>query len=867
MSGYQRSPYMTDEEWVDYPPYGGNSNTSAFQAPHQQTNDPSRRRHNPYVFGKRLYPDEPSYEDSNNTHYPTPESSAASEERHYSTSTSSVSPKSVRFTVGEDDSNTYNTSPPHARSTKRDAAKRRQGSRGGRNSITNIAREAYRRASQAAEAVTDNLGWLARLWAWVVENYGPGFLAFCLAVFGFVFAARHALDFPESGAAVFFWTARESGRDVADDWNQGKRAQALKQHVRNFNLTRHFGHGGVGGGVLTSFETGPWRVYGDLLRDATGTGMETWFDEARDVDDVVSALWAGLPPLEGIVVASAEGGGNEQQPQPITVTVTFPGGRKPRPGGWKEKAKETNNSTEKTGAGDTNNTTEKTTGNNNTTENTGGDNGNKGQDENAKAVTQRLKMRSSIDMRSTMRKRAEAYFENFLAGRAAIIGRALDDARRFGELVETHLVAPVDDNNGGDDKPASGFKTVGPEFHADVAAKFRLGSDKKGVMSWKKDKFPEVTVRNRTSYILSYAGLHLTTRLLETHQSLYAAARPEPEDLPADLKGQASSLLATSKPDTFSVLTDLRRAEEAERKFLTDLIAQSAYGPDLASKKQLPLKQLPLGWTKQPATLALEKLLDKAAKLEQQLQSAGRNLAWLNERLGAQVAAETGTEFRPENSTAGGASGAPTKVKDEDRRHLFYGDWVWSQTAGELVESWGRGCEGVADAVRESREYARELGLKKVMRGDGEEKGGAVRRWRVDHCEGVSCYGDMVASKPAAAGGDKKKGKLNAWKGWFWNKKAIAGEEESAEEAKEVKGKTQTEEQKPLSGAGDDGDKVTTMCGDDATLAQKAACEKICCGYSMHNEWADILMYGDKDFTYQDLYNGQPEEALRSIRA
>ncbi|KAK8133659.1 hypothetical protein PG984_005671 [Apiospora sp. TS-2023a] len=823
-AGYQRSPYMTDEEWVDYPPYGGNSNTSAFQAPHQQSSDPSRRRHNPYVFGKPLHPDEPSYDDSSNTRYPTPKSSAASEERHNSTSTSSISPKSVRFSVGEDNSNSYNTPPPHARSTKRNPPKRRQAQRGGRNSLTNIAHETYRRASQAAEAVTDNIGWLARLWAQVVENYGPGFLAFCLVVFGLVFAARHALGYPDSGAAVFFWAARESGQDVAGDWNQGKRAQALKQHVRNFNLTRHFGHGGVGGGVLTSFETGAWKLYGELLRDSTGTGMDAWFDEARNVDDVVSALWAGLPPLEGVVVTSEEGGGNEQ-PQPITVTVTFPGGRKPRPGGGKEK----NNSTEKTGAGDTNNTTEKTAGNT-TTEKAGGDNGNKGQDENAKAVTQRLKMRSSIDMRSTMRKRAEAYFENFLAGRAAIIGRALDDARRFGELVETHLVAPVSDGDNGDDKPASGFKTVGPEFHADVAAKFGPGSGKKGVMSWKKDRFPEVTVRNRTNYILSYAGLHLTNRLLETHH----------------------------------VLTDLRRAEEAERKFLTDLIAQSAYGPVLASKKQLPLKQLPLGRTKQPATQALEKLLDKAAKLEGQLQSAGRNLAWLNERLGAQVAAETGTEFRPENSTAaGGASGAPTKVKDEDRRHLFYGDWVWSQTASELVESWGRGCEGVADAVRENKEYGRELGLKKVMRGGEEEKGAAVRKWRVDHCEGASCYGDMVASKSAAGGDKKKKGKLNAWKGWFWNKKAIAGEEESAEE---VKGGAPMEEQKPLSDSGDDGDNVATMCGDDATLAQKAACEKICCGYSMHNEWADILMYGDKDFTYQDLYNGQPEEALRSIR-
>lgn len=780
------------------------------------------------MFGNSLYPDEPSYEDFSNMRNLDPKTPAMIKECHYSvTSTSSIPPKNVRSSSGEDNSNNYKTLPPHATSIQNDPIKRRQRPQNGRSSISSVAHETYRRASQAASSVTKNLGWLAALWTWVVQEHGPGFLATCLASGLFVLALRHALVFPTSGPAIVFWAASETGQDIVDAWNQGKRTQALKRHVSNFNLTRHFGVGGVGGGVLTSFETGAWRLYGELLR---GKGMEGWFDEVRQVDDVVSALWSGLPALEGVVVSNqangdGTGGGVAHQPQAITVTVTFPGGRKGPTGGGKQNTARSN-------------TTEKTEG---------GDDG-KEQDENSKAVMRRLKMRGHIDMRSTMRKRAEAYFENFLAGRATIIGRALDDAHRFGELVESHLVAPVNS----DDEPAQGFKTVGPEFHADVAAKFGQGSDKKGaIMTWKKDKFPEVTVMNRTNYILSYAGLHLTTRLLETHQSLYAAARPEPADFSANLKGQASSLLATSKPDTFSVLTDLRRAEEAEREFLKDLIAQSAYGPVLGSKKALPLKQLPLGWTKQPATLALDTLIAKAAELEGRLQSAGRNLAWLNERLAAQVAAETVSEFKPETSEA------PTKVKDEDQRHLFYGDWSWSQTAQELVGSWGRGVEEVAKAVRWNEEQAGELLWKKREGGNGEDKGAAVSRWRVDNCAGASCYNDIVASRPVAIG-DKKEKQGKSLKGWFWNKKN-GGEEESAKELK-AEGEAETREQKPLSGSGDGG-KVTTLCGDDVSLAGKATCEKLCCGYSMHNEWADILMYGDKQFTYQDLYRGQPPEA------
>lgn len=782
--GYQRSFFTDDEESEDdrISPRG-NYNGSAFQAPHERAAGLSQRRNNPILLKYKPNPGEPPYGEVNDISSPT------------ATST---------------------------RSGDLDRHRRRYRARAGHNRTSNTLDEIYR--------------WAAALWTQLAQKVDPGSLFLCLLVCLAVLALGYSLKFPTSLSALVFWTARETGQDAADAWNQGKRAQAMKQPVLAFNLTQHFGVGGVGGvggGVLTSFEKGAWRLYGELLREE---GMRTWFDATRDVDDVVEALWAGLPPLEGVVGTSA-GGSNEAQP--ISVTITVPGGKKGPPGGGQEETKENKN------------TTEKTTG--------GGEGEDQDQDENAKAVTRRLQMRSSIDMRSTMRKRAEAYFENFLAGRAAIARQALDDARRFGELVETHLVAPVTIDGGDKTQPAEKSETVGPEFHADVAAKFGSGSDQK----WKKDKFAEVTVKNRTNYILSYAGLHLTARLLEVHQSLYAAARPEPDDFPADLKGQASSLLATtSKLDTFSVLTDLRRAEEAERKFLTDLIAQSTYGKVLATKKLLPLKKQPLGWTKQPTTMALEQLIGKAKELQGRLRSAGRNLAWLNERLAAQVAAETGAELKPENSTAGGASGAPKKVKDEDRKQLLYGDWAWSQTAGELVESWGRGVEEVAAAVRGNEEEARELVQRRKKREGAEDveqdKGAAVARWRVDNCARASCYVDIVPGKPAAIDDEKKE-----WKsliGWFWNKKAIAGDEKNPDEVKK-EGVAPIREQKPLSGSGE-GAKVTTVCDDDVTLEGKAACEKVCCGYSMHNEWADILMYGDRQFTYQDLYSGQPEAAL-----
>ncbi|KAK8009279.1 hypothetical protein PG991_011830 [Apiospora marii] len=749
MSGYQGYRYqgpssMEDAEWEDdHTRYRGNNSTSAYQAPHDRgNNDLSRRRYKPFV-------DEPQDEEVNDIRDFDPQTPAAIEEE------SSGETGYDQFSSEEDDSDDSDALSPPVKSVKSDDLERHRRHRAGPNGIGNIAHETYRWASQAAEAVTDSLGR-------AFQESSPGLLFLCLLISVAVLALCYALGFLTSG--------------------QDKRPPRPKLFRNPFNLTEDF----------TLFEERPWSLYGKLLRDE---GMATWFDDAHRVDDVVAALWAGLPPLEGFAGPSAAvEGGSSNEPQPVTVTVTFPWGSKRSPGLGKDET----------------------------------------------AVQRRLRMRSAIDMRSTMRKRAEAYFENFLASRAAVVGRALDEARRFGELVETHLIAPVTIDDG---KDGDGNETVvGPEFHADVAAKFGSESEKKR----KVDEFAGVVVRNRTNYILSYAGLHLTSRLLEVHQPLFAAARPEPEDLPADLKGQAS-LLVTAKPDEFSVLADLRRAERAEKDFLADLIAQSTYSPVLATGQLLPLKRRIGDYGIFP-TMALEQLVEKALALQRQLDRARSHLDWTNQWLGAAVAAETGVEF---------------KFKVRDFRPLAPGDWVWVEAAGDLVESWGRVVEELVEALRANEEEARGL-VQKKKKGDEDMKA-AVVKWRVDHCARASCYGDIVPPKPAVISDEKKKKEEEEGKslmGWFWGKKAIEGEkEQKADEVKEEAGEAPTDEPKPLSDS-NDGTKVMAVCGDVATLEGKAACDRVCCGYSMHNEWADILMYGDRQFMYQDLYSGQPEAAL-----
>ncbi|KAK7921412.1 hypothetical protein PG985_009434 [Apiospora marii] len=690
MSGYQGYRYqgpssMEDAEWEDdHTRYRGNNSTSAYQAPHDRGNNYlSRRRYKPFV-------DEPQDEEVNDIRDFDPQTPAAIEEE------SSGETGYDQFSSEEDDSDDSDALSPPVKSVKSDDLERHRRRRAGPNGIGNIAHETYRWASQAAEAVTDSLGR-------AFQESSPGLLFLCLLISVAVLALCYALGFLTSG--------------------QDKRPPRPKLFRNPFNLTEDF----------TLFEERPWSLYGKLLRDE---GMATWFDDARRVDDVVAALWAGLPPLEGFA------------------------GPKRSPGLGKDET----------------------------------------------TVQRRLRMRSAIDMRSTMRKRAEAYFENFLASRAAVVGRALDEGRRFGELVETHLIAPVTIDDG---KDGDGNETVvGPEFHADVAAKFGPESEKKR----RVDEFAGVVVKNRTNYILSYAGLHLTNRLLEVHQSLFAAARPEPGDLPADLKGQAS-LLVTAKPDEFSVHADLRRAERAEENFLTELINDSTYGPVLATAQLLPRK----AWLfERTATVALDRLVGKASQLERQLESARIQLDWMNQRLGAAVAGETGAEFHYRGVM-------------KRRRPMAPGDLGWVESAGDLVESWGRLMEELAVAVRANEEEARELPA--VISHEKKEK-------KKKEEEGVSLMG------------------------WFWGKKAVAGgEEQKADEVKEEAGEAPTEEQRPLSGSGDES-QVTTVCGDDITLEGNATCDRVCCGYSMHNEWADILMYGDRQFTYQDLNSGQPEAAL-----
>ncbi|KAK7947964.1 uncharacterized protein PG986_008850 [Apiospora aurea] len=750
-----------DEE--GYTPYAVDHSRTAYSAPFQQSNDILRRRASQMSPANQLYPDQTSYEDQ--TSYgdqnsyeditdmedfadmdylaPTP-----TDERHYSTSF--ISPKSVRFSEGADSSSGNNivnsTSSIPATSIESDSIiYRRRRINGTNTTITTLnstAPEALRIFYQAASIVMKTFNWAVSAWNALCVEMGPlfqpmvTFLAF-MALLLFLLAEDKSDPY-----GPIFWAFGVAFKNLGRQFIKGQRLGALRRDVA-FNITEYFA--GDGGGDLGD-ERVPWRLYEEVLRDADG--METWFDEARVVDDVVSALWAGLPPLSGVVVAQSNNSSSNNnnstgsrvvyQPQPMTVTVTFSGAEPESTRPWEKK--DGNPWKKMDAAAD----------------------GKEGQDENTKAVMRRLRMRSAIDMRSTLRKRAEAYFENFLAGRVVIIGRMLDDARRFGELVETHVVHPNSDDSDYDGEAKSAEQVsnkIGPKFHADVAAKFGLESTSGSkILFWKKDKLAEVEVTNRTNYMLSYMGLHLMNRLVASHTALYASARPEPADLPADLRGQAtsSSFFAPAQPDTLTALADLRRAEQAERAFLGDLIAQSAYGATLATPRRLPRD-----WTDEPATRALEKLMERVGALERRLQSVSRRFAFLAERMAAQVANETGAAYAPERSTGAGK---------------------------------------------------------------------------------------------------KKEKKEKAAKGWFWTKKndnegeSENSEEEAGEEA------VQTEQQKPLSGAGDEGKVAKSADGD--TPEKRATREKLCCGYSMHNEWADMLIYGDQQFTYQDLYSGQPEEVL-----
>ncbi|KAK7980330.1 hypothetical protein PG989_012787 [Apiospora arundinis] len=834
----RRSPFLMDDEddeEYDHPSYLGHENMTAFMSSYQQSNeDLLRRRSVPISPGNRLYPNQSSYDNyehyEDRDHYES-ESTIAAEGRHYSNSVLPPPDTSAHFSAQEDDGdnrfNNTSPSPPATSIESSDSVQtpRRQSKNGRstRSSISTFVTESLRRASQAVDTIVkSNFGTkAAEYWSFLTEDWLRGLIFSATATVviagSMYYADLHPDD--EVGYAAF---VRELGRlpeHLAHAFRQGQRLAALKAQAK-FNVTEYLDYGG---GFAPAFERGPWRIYGELLRDVE---METWFDEVRAVDDVVSALWAGLPAISGVVVPGTEGnsgqtngnaGGVVHQPLPITVTVTFPGS-----GGGKVLKEHTARKSDET--------KKKKKG-----EKHGGDNE---EDENTKAVMRRLKIRSAIDMRSTMRKRAEAYFENFLAGRAVVIGQALEDSRRFSELVESHVVSE-------EGSPPS-TKKVGPAFYSDVAAKFGppVSSTKKAQKN--KDEFPEVNVFNRTNYILSYAGLHLTDRLLETHQSLYAAARPEPADLPDDLKGKTSSIFGASEPNTLGALADLRRARDAEMDILQDLVAQSAYGPIIADPALLPLSA-------SSSSAAINRLIDKLEGLERTLQSVGRNLAWVNERFASQVTAERGKQFRPK-PPAGSVTGTSADMDELEHADeidmVRYVPLVWSQSAAELVESWGRVLDGTAEARGWAVEHERELARKR--RGeDGSDatKGSAVQRWRVGNCAGASCYGDILANSPAAIGsggkGEEKKKKKS--KGWFWQK----SEEE----------KTERQRQTPLSGSADQ-EKVEKGDNKEDTPERRATREKLCCGYSMHNEWADILMYGDKQFTYQDLYSGHQEGAL-----
>ncbi|KAK8094828.1 hypothetical protein PG997_001513 [Apiospora hydei] len=863
----QRQSYIMDEEEdeEDYTPYAVDHSRAAYSAPFQQSNDLLRRRASQMSPANQLYSDGTSYEDQtlyeDQASYeditdmedfadmdylaPTP-----TNERHYSTSF--ISPKSVRFSEGADSSSSNNiinnTSPIPAASIESDSTKYRHRRINGTNTtittINSTAPEALRIFYQAASIVKKTFNWAMSAWNALCAEMGPlfqpmvTFLAF-MALLLFLLAEDKSDPY-----GPIIWAFGVAFKNLGRQFIKGQRLGALRRDVA-FNITEYFA--GDGSADLGD-ERVPWRLYEQVLRDADG--METWFDEARAVDDVVSALWAGLPPLSGVVVAqndNSSGNNNSNstgsrvvyQPQPMTVTVTFSRAEPESTRPWEKK--EDNPWKKMDAAAD----------------------GKEAQDENTKAVMRRLRMRSAIDMRSTLRKRAEAYFENFLAGRVIIIGRVLDDARRFGELVETHVVVHPNTDDNDDEKPAEQVSNkISAKFHADVAAKFGLESTSASKMLfWKKDKFAEVEVTNRTNYMLSYMGLHLMSRLVASHTALYASARLEPAGLPADLRGQASStFFAPAQPDTLTALADLRRAEQAERAFLGDLIAQSAYGATLATPRRLPRD-----WTDEPATRALEKLIERMGGLERRLQSVSRRFAFLAERMAAQVANETGGGVCAGAVDGGGSSGMPVPVSEMDRPFLTYGVLRWGEAAEELLGGWGRGMVGVEEARKGAEESGRELERKRREGVEGMEgmegKGRKVRRWRMGNCEGASCWGDIVESRQPAIGEKKKEKKEKATKGWFWSKKS-EGEEREEEGAEEVEGEeaVQSEQQKPLSGSSDEG--KFEKGADDDTPEKRATREKLCCGYSMHNEWADMLMYGDQQFTYQDLYSGQPEEVL-----
>ncbi|KAK8108039.1 uncharacterized protein PG998_010052 [Apiospora kogelbergensis] len=791
---------------------------SAFGSPSRRNGngDYSRRRFNIVNPGDRVYPNkavpDEEYDDLNNDES---EPHTDTQARH-DTNTASSSHKSVRFSTDNDGDQHINSDSSIPTTT---AHRNSDGS--ARSSTSSIAGDTLRRASQAVDDAVDAVATqissaYASFASWRVPplfKKSVPMILIAAILAGFIqwslsYAARHPYD--TVGYAAFVRELCATPQMVADAWRRGQQRAALRKPTK-FNVTQYLEQGGELGGSM--FEFGPWGVYEGLLRDVE---METWFDEVRGADDVISALWTGLPAVSGVVVTEMEGSGSGQnpdaagdgsvvrQPQPVTVTVTFPGG-----GGRKEEIKA---KAQKKGDGKKN------------------DDGKNDQDENTKAVVRRLEMRSAIDMRSTMRKRAEAYFENFLAGRAVVIGQALADARRFGELVEAHTMAAVsadapapreEEIPSSSPQPNDNKKeVVGPKFHTDVAARLDGATTKANL--WKKmtGAFREVRVHNRTNYVLSYAGLHLARRLLDAHQTLYAAARPEPADLPANLKGnQTSSLFAAPAPDVLGALSDLRRS--------------SAMLPGSASLSS-----------------ALDTLIDKLEGLEEHLQSVGRNLAWVSERLAAQVAAEMGEEYQPKLLKSGGLSNVSSTEKlendkdgEEEEEVKQHRPLIWSQTPQDLVESWGRVLDQVAEARGRVTEHEQELRRKKGGSDGTRPQEVAMRAWRVGNCAGASCYGEIMAGSAATIGGGSKKEKAEKkkTKGWFWQK---------------------SEEQEDVEKDGPDNEGEREKGAEDVedTPEMRAVRERFCCGYSMHNEWADILMYGDKQFAFQDLYSGQQPE-------
>ncbi|KAK6825480.1 hypothetical protein PG987_012974 [Apiospora arundinis] len=780
----RRSPFLMDDEddeEYDHPSYLGHENTTAFMSSYQQSNeDLLRRRSVPISPGNRLYPNQSSYENYEHyedmDHYES-ESTIAAEGHHYSNCILPPPATSAHFSAQEDDGDNRfnNTSPSPLRLPLRAATL-----------ISTFVTESLRRASQAVDTIVkSNFGTkAAEYWSFLTEDWLRGLIFSATATVviagSMYYADLHPDD--EVGYAAFVRELRRLPEHLAHAFRQGQRLAALKAQAK-FNITEYLDYGG---GFAPAFERGPWRIYGELLRDVE---METWFDEVRAVDDVVSALWAGLPAISGVVIPGTEGnsgqtnghaGGVVHQPLPITVTVTFPGS-----GGGKVLKEHTARKSDKTKK------KKKKKG-----EKDGSDNE---EDENTKAVMRRLKIRSAIDMRSTMRKRAEAYFENFLVGRAAVIGQALEDARRFSELVESHVVS--------EEGSPSSTKKVGPAFYSDVAAKFgpSVSSTKKAQKN--KDEFPEVNVFNRTNYILSYAGLHLTDRLLETHQSLYAAARPEPADLPDDLKGKTSSIFGASEPNTLGALADLRPRARCRDGHLTR--------PG-GAERVWPHHRRP----RAPPSVGIV-LVSGYQQAHRQARRAGEDPA------------ERGTQpsFRPK-PPAGSVTGTSADMDELEHADeidmVRYVPLVWSQSAAELVESWGRVLDGTAEARGWAVEHERELARKRR----GEDGSDATKG------SAPCCYWERWEG-----GGEEKKNS----KGWFWQK----SEEE----------KTERQRQTPLSGSADQ-EKVEKGDNKEDTPERRATREKLCCGYSMHNEWADILMYGDKQFTYQDLYSGHQEGAL-----